>query len=71
MRNNFLQINNDKTEFIIFGPSKSKAPRTADLGILSPYVKPHSRNLGVIFDSHFCFDKQIAAVVKYLWFLKP
>ena len=61
---NLLQINNDKTEVIIFGPSKSKTPRTADLGILSPYVKSHSRNLGVIFDSNFCFDKQIAAVVK-------
>ena len=61
---NFLQINNDKTEVIIFGPSKSKTPRTADLGILSPYVKSHSRNLGVIFDSNFCFYKQIAAVVK-------
>ena len=64
MGSNFLQINNDKTEVIIFGPSKSKTPRTADLGILSPYVKSHSRNLGVIFDSNFCFDKQIAAVVK-------
>ena len=64
MGSNFLQINNDKTEVIIFGPSKSKTPRTADLGILSPYVKSQSRNLGVILDFNFCFDKQIAAVVK-------
>ena len=49
---------------IIFGPSKSKAPRAAGLGILSPYVKPNTRNLGVIYDSNICFDKQIAAVVK-------
>ena len=37
-----------------------------NLGILSPYLKPHTRNLGVTFDSDFCFHKQIAAVVKEL-----
>ena len=36
MGSNFLQINNDKTEVIIFGPSKSKVPRAANLGILFP-----------------------------------
>lgn len=29
----------------------------------SPYVRPNARNLGVIPDSDFTFDKQINAVV--------
>ena len=64
MGSNFRQINNDITEVTIIGPSKSKKPCASNLGILSPYIKPHTRNLGVIVDSNLCFDKQIAPVVK-------
>ena len=42
MGSNFRQINNDITEVAIIGPSKSKKPRAANLGILSPYIKPHT-----------------------------
>ena len=64
MGSNFLKLNNEKTnKVIIFGPSKSKAPLMPNLCILSPYNKSHTRNLSEIFDSDFCFDKQIAAVV--------
>ena len=61
---------------IVIGPGASaqaspciKAALAADLGILSPYVKPQTRNLGVIFNSNFCFDKQIAAVVNIRFFI--
>lgn len=64
MGDNFLQLNNDKTEVIIFNPSKSKKPILTDLGSLTPFTKPFARNLGVIFDSELCFNKQISSVVK-------
>jgi len=48
----FLQLNDNKTEGIVFGPSKFKTTIPADLGPLAPYVKSHEHNLGVVFDSH-------------------
>ena len=64
MANNFLQLNGDKTEVIIFGPSKARHTALSNLGHLTPLVKPHARNLGVILDSELCLDKQISTVVK-------
>ncbi len=38
------------------------------LGHLGLYVRPFTRNLGVIFDSTFKFEKQISSVVKASFF---
>ncbi len=62
MANNFLQLNNEKTEVIIFGPSKIRNSIVSNLDSLTPYVT--SRNVGVIFDSELCLEKQISSVVK-------
>ncbi len=64
MSNNFLQLNNDKTEVILSGPSKTRNYVAGNLENLTPYVKYHVKNLGVIFDSELCLEKQISSVVK-------
>ncbi len=51
MSNNFLQLNNDKTEVILSGPSKTRNYVAGNLENFTPYVKYHVKNLGVIFDS--------------------
>ncbi len=53
-----------KTEVIIFGPSKIRNSIVSNLDSLTPYVTSHARNLGVIFDSELCLEKQISSVVK-------
>lgn len=56
---NFLHLNEDKTEYILFGDSK-----LCDIGALTTRLKPAVKNLGVIFDNNFKFDKQIDSVVR-------
>lgn len=57
-----------KTELIIFGPSDNFVPPNLNLGPLAPYNKAVVRNLGVLFDEAFKFDKQINGVVKSSFF---
>ncbi len=38
MSNNFLQLNNDKTEVILFGPSKTRNSVAGNLANLTPYI---------------------------------
>lgn len=64
MSNNYLQLNSDKTEVIVFGPPKSISTVADKLANLTPYIRSHARNLGVILDSGLCLDKQISSVVK-------
>ena len=69
MAQNFLQLNENKTEGLLFGPPDSIKSTTSSLGNLSILVKPHVKNLGVIFNSTFKFHKQGNAVVKAGFFL--
>lgn len=55
---NFLKLNEEKTEVMVFGPVPS------DLGPLKEYVRPKVTSLGVTIDSDFNFDKQVNGVVK-------
>ncbi len=64
LSHNFLALNENKTEVILFGPSDSYDFGDLDLGDLSPHVPPCAKNLGVLFDSGLKFDKQINSVVK-------
>lgn len=68
MAQNFLQLNENKSEIILFGPPDSVTSLTNSLGNLSTLVKPYVKNLGVIFDSQFIFDRQVNAVVKSCFF---
>ena len=61
---NFLHLNDDKTECIVFGDTV-----TDDFSILSSKLSSTVRNLGVTFDSHRRFDKQISNVVRTSFFL--
>lgn len=63
---NFLQLNESKTEYILFRPDSSP-----DIVNLCTSVFPLSdlvKNLGIIFDWGFTFEKQIRAVVKLCFF---
>lgn len=61
---NFLQLNECKSEVVIFSPSKVAEKLTVHLGPLATNVSKQVRDLGVIFDSELKFDRQINAVVK-------
>lgn len=60
MQNNFLQLNSDKTEVIIFGPQKQRERVSSYLEFLKP--KNQVRNLGVIMDSDLDFNSHIKSV---------
>lgn len=68
MASNFLNFNENKTEVIIFGPSGNPNTSNFNLHSLEPFVKSHAKNLGVIFDSNFTFEKQISSVVQRSFF---
>ncbi len=61
---NFLQLNDKKSEIIIFGPPKFKEMISSNIAPLEIIVKNSVRNLGVIIDSTLSFDNQIKSVVK-------
>ncbi len=57
-----------KTEIIVFKPSDSMTAAAPNLGGLSSCVKHYVKNLGVVFDEHLKFDRQINSVVKSSFF---
>ena len=60
---NFLNLNENKTEIIMFGCGRADIP--ADfLGPLTPNIRSSVKNLGVIFDEMLKFDRQVSSVVK-------
>ncbi len=67
LTNNFFKLNEDKSEFIMFGNKMSGNDLIESYGLLSnnSYVK----NLGVFFDSEIRFDRQVNSVVKTSFFL--
>ena len=68
MAQNCLQLNDSKTEVVLFGPSNSTGGIANHLGPLVLNLHTHARNLGVIFDPAVKFDKQINSVVKGCFF---
>ena len=69
MANNFLKLNDSKSEFLILRPSRqsahlSKVP--APLAISRCHLSPavSARNIGVILDETMSMDKQIRQVCK-------
>ena len=67
MRDNFLKLNDDKTEFMIIGSPQQLTK------ISIPFIKigdhnicpvSQARNLGVIFDSHMSFKSHISHTVR-------
>ena len=68
MAHNFLQLNETKSEIMLFGPPNAVKILTNNLGNLSSLIKPSVKNLGVIFDPQLNLDRQINAVVKSCFF---
>lgn len=65
---NFLKLNENKTEVVLFGRPELVQVLASSLGQLAPHLRSHARNLGVIVDSAFKLDKQVSAVVKSSFF---
>ncbi len=63
-----LCLNENKTEIVVFGRSGDLGTCVDSLGNLGLYVCPFNKNLGVVFDSTFKFEKQISSVVKASFF---
>lgn len=59
MGDNFLQLNDNKTEVILFGPPHFLESFNSNLGPLRSNICSQVKILGVIFDSELKFDKQI------------
>jgi len=64
MTQNLLLLNENKSEIILFSPTKTVPILQNHLESLSYTVKPTARNLGVTFDSNLTFEKQISTVVR-------
>ena len=68
LANNYLQLNEAKTEVLIIG-SDTLAPKVADcIGSLKTNIRPNLRNLGVIFDKSLHFDSHIKSVTRTCFF---
>ena len=65
---NFLNLNESKTDIIIFRPSVASSTANLDLGPLQQYLKPTVTNLGVKMDGDFLMDKQVNSVLKSAFF---
>uniref|UniRef100_A0A8C4X8L7 Reverse transcriptase domain-containing protein n=1 Tax=Erpetoichthys calabaricus TaxID=27687 RepID=A0A8C4X8L7_ERPCA len=68
MANNFLDLNQNKIEVLIVGPSAKAQIGVRFLSSFSVFCKPQVCNLGVIFDSNLSFEKQVNSVVKSCFF---
>ena len=68
MAKNFLQLNESKSEVILFGSNTKTNHIINNMGTLSTLVKHKVNNLGVIFDSDLKFNSQVNSVVQTSFF---
>ncbi len=68
MNENFIQLNENKTEVILFGSKPQIDKYSAFLGHFQSNNHSYVKNVGVIFDSDLKFDKQINSVVRARFF---
>lgn len=64
MSHNFLQLNNNKTEVLIFGPKKDRLNISNQLKLVQLETTDQARNLGVIMDSDLNLQGHIKAITK-------
>ncbi len=60
---NFLFLNEDKTEVIVFSPNENSQCISPELESLSVFRSSRVRNLGVLVDQHLKFDKHFSSVI--------
>ena len=68
MCQNFLQLNPDKTEVIVFGPKNERSKISAHLDSMSLKATNQARNLGVIIDSDLNFNNHLKAITKSAYY---
>ena len=64
MAENFLKLNEDKTELLNIGPYESTVQSLNLSKDISISVKEKAKNLGFIFDSELNLDAQVSAVTQ-------
>lgn len=64
MNQNFLQLNHDKSEVIVFGNKEKGTPVSKYLESLSLKTKDQVWNLGVLIDSDLDFSSHIKSITK-------
>ncbi len=64
MASNFLHLNTNKTECVVFGTSSASKEIISSLASMKISVSDHVKNLGVIMDSSLVLDKQVSSVVR-------
>ncbi len=68
LADNLVQLNERKTEIMIFGRTVLNKAESVILGPWACYIQDRVKNLGVIFDSSLKFDNQINTVVRNCFF---
>lgn len=68
MCQNFLQLNTEKTEIIVFGPKEERLKVSAYLDSMTLKSTNHTRNLGVIMDSDLNFNSHIKTITKSAYY---
>ncbi len=64
----FLCLNENKTEIVVFGHTGDLSTCVDALGNLGLYVRLFTRNLSVISDSAFKFEKRISSVLNSFFY---
>lgn len=64
MNQNFLQLNQEKTELIVFGNKEKRVAVSKHLESPSSETKDQVRNLGVPIDSDLSFNSHMKSVTK-------
>lgn len=64
MSDYFLQLNDKKSEVVLFGPHLARTQIVGNLGHLFTNVKPTARNLGVFFDLDPNLELHVKKIVK-------
>uniref|UniRef100_A0AAQ5X7A8 Reverse transcriptase domain-containing protein n=1 Tax=Amphiprion ocellaris TaxID=80972 RepID=A0AAQ5X7A8_AMPOC len=65
---NFLQLNKDKTEVMVFGAKEGRLKVSLELQSLQLKTTDQARNLGVVMDSELSFEKHIKAITKSAYY---
>ena len=65
---NFLQLNKNKTEVIVFGAKEKRSQVTTELQSIHLKTTNQARNLGVVMDSDLNLEKHIKAITKSAYY---
>ena len=65
---NFMQLNKNKTEVMIVAAEKTATKVASFMGSLKENIRPHLRNLGVIFDQSMHLDNHVKSLTRTCFF---